>query len=146
MTGELSTLQILPSKYRLWAQACTKSGRPAATGDRRETSKTTLELLDDIEEGELDIQNIFIEPPDVNLYSDEDSGDEDGGGLVDNLSARQLQAPAQAVLANGLVLGEDDKDEEEEDGEEDFQRTTKHRSTSIPHIWTEVKHAAFTLT
>ncbi len=99
-----------------------------------------MELLDDIEEGELDIQNIFIEPPYVNLNSDEDRGDEDGGGLVNNLSARQLQAPAQAVLSNGLVLGEEDE-EEEEDGEENFQRNTKHRSISqkdsIPYNWTE---------
>ncbi len=53
-------LQILPSKYRLWAQACTKSGRPAAMGNRRKLSKSTLEVLDDIEERELDIQNIFL--------------------------------------------------------------------------------------
>lgn len=37
----------------------------------------------------------FIAPPDSAVQSDEDSGDEDGGGLADNLNARQLQAEAE---------------------------------------------------
>ena len=45
-----------------------------------------------------------MEAPDVNLDSDEDSADEDSGGLID-LTGRQLRAPAEAVLASGDRIG-----------------------------------------
>lgn len=44
--------------------------------------------------------------------SDEDSGDEDGGGLIDNLSSRQLNAVAEVVFSNNQRLGAElDEDE-----------------------------------
>lgn len=46
-----------------------------------------------------------MEAPDVNLDSDEDSADEDSGGLIDNLTGRQLRVPGDAVLASGDRIG-----------------------------------------
>ena len=54
--------------------------------------------------------DIFIEPPENALNSDEDSGDEDAGGTLDNLSGNQLRASAEAtVRAKGerIYLGDD---------------------------------------
>lgn len=42
--------------------------------------------------------DIFIEPPEANVDTDEDSADEDDGGLADNLTSRQLRAPAEIRL------------------------------------------------
>lgn len=52
-----------------------------------------------------DIAEIFIEPPDTGILTDEDSGDEDGGGLIDNLPASQLRAQAEVKLLNNDRLG-----------------------------------------
>ncbi|KAG5864564.1 hypothetical protein JTB14_028222 [Gonioctena quinquepunctata] len=46
----------------------------------------------------LDVGDIYIEPPEPAELTDEDSADEDGGGLVDNLSANQLQAAAEISI------------------------------------------------
>ncbi|KAG5865841.1 hypothetical protein JTB14_021951 [Gonioctena quinquepunctata] len=47
---------------------------------------------------ELDVGDIYIEPPEPAELTDEDSADEDGGGLVDNLSANQLRAAADISI------------------------------------------------
>nr|CAI5831567.1 unnamed protein product [Callosobruchus analis]CAI5839624.1 unnamed protein product [Callosobruchus analis] len=39
--------------------------------------------------------DIYISPPEPNVLTDEDSADEDDGGLIDNLSRRQLLADAE---------------------------------------------------
>ncbi|KAH7972000.1 hypothetical protein HPB52_004988 [Rhipicephalus sanguineus] len=44
-----------------------------------------------LEENDEDVSAIYIEPPEAAIYSDEDSADEDSGGLIDNLSSRQLR-------------------------------------------------------
>ncbi|KAF5291658.1 hypothetical protein FQA39_LY14295 [Lamprigera yunnana] len=44
---------------------------------------------------DLDVQEIYIEPPDANILTDKDSADEDDGGLVNNLSRRHLLAGAE---------------------------------------------------
>ncbi|XP_050301080.1 uncharacterized protein LOC126739435 [Anthonomus grandis grandis] len=49
--------------------------------------------------------DIYIEPPEPNVDTDEDSADEDDGRLVDNLTARQLRAPAEMRLYNHERLG-----------------------------------------
>lgn len=64
-----------------------------------------------------DVQEIFIEPPDPAVNSDEDSADEDEGGLLDNLSGRQLRAGAEVVFSNGSRIGGTADDaENNEDG------------------------------
>lgn len=50
---------------------------------------------------DLDVSQIYIEPPDPNVLTDEDSGDEDGGGLLDNLSGSQLTCKAEIILQCG---------------------------------------------
>lgn len=52
------------------------------------------------------VQDIFIEPPDSNILTDEDSGDEDEGGLIDNLPGSQLRAPAELVMINNERIGD----------------------------------------
>ncbi|KAG5872585.1 hypothetical protein JTB14_035565 [Gonioctena quinquepunctata] len=47
---------------------------------------------------DLDVGDIYIEPPEPAELMDEGSADEDGGGLVDNLSANQLRAAAEISI------------------------------------------------
>ncbi|KAK5650416.1 hypothetical protein RI129_001445 [Pyrocoelia pectoralis] len=55
-----------------------------------------------IEDDDLDPDEIFIEPPATeNVLTDEDSGDEDEGGLLDNLSRRQLTVLAKVRFVGG---------------------------------------------
>lgn len=41
------------------------------------------------------VDTVFIAPPDPDVLTDEDSGDEDEGGVLDNLNPRQLSAQAE---------------------------------------------------
>ena len=46
-----------------------------------------LRILDEDEESQVDVTDVFISPPEGNELTDEDLADEDEGGLVDNLRA-----------------------------------------------------------
>ena len=46
-----------------------------------------------------DIDRIYIEPPEATVLTDEDSADEDTGGLINNLTGRQLRAGAHDFFA-----------------------------------------------
>lgn len=59
------------------------------------------------------VDEIYIEPPESNELTDEDSADEDEGGLVDNLTARQLTARAEIVYSTNNRLGTDYNNMEE---------------------------------
>lgn len=48
--------------------------------------------------------DLFIAPPDPSTLTDEDSAGEDEGGLIDNLSGRQLMASAEIRLPNNIVV------------------------------------------
>ncbi|XP_039290714.1 uncharacterized protein LOC111044584 [Nilaparvata lugens] len=64
----------------------------------RLTDLTLQEAIDILECDDADdVQGIFIEPPAPNIDTDEDSGDEDGGGYVDNLTGRQLTSQVEVV-------------------------------------------------
>ncbi|XP_068085075.1 uncharacterized protein [Anabrus simplex] len=52
-------------------------------------------------------EDIFIEPPDGNVDTDEDSSNEDEGGMVHNLTGRRLRAAAGTRLANNERIGGD---------------------------------------
>ena len=54
--------------------------------------KEILEMLEETDEDDVDeeLDAVYIEPPDFNAGSDEDSGDE-SGGTVNNLLHRHLQ-------------------------------------------------------
>ncbi|KAJ4430683.1 hypothetical protein ANN_19274 [Periplaneta americana] len=56
------------------------------------------------------MENIFIEPLAVHIDSDEDSCDENGYGLVDNLTGSQLSSGAGIVLSINEHVGEVDYD------------------------------------
>lgn len=43
---------------------------------------------------------LYIEPPEPAIDSDQDSGDEEGGGFINNLTGRQLNAGCEVVLAS----------------------------------------------
>ena len=61
-----------------------------------------------------DVEEIFIEPPAAGEETDEDSADEDNssGGKINNLSGKQLQAGAEAVLQSGKRVGyQNDEDQ-----------------------------------
>ncbi|KAF6214897.1 hypothetical protein GE061_009642 [Apolygus lucorum] len=53
-----------------------------------------------------EVESIFITPPDVDVLADEDSADEDVGGIIDNLSRNQLNEQpniAQRFKANAVT-------------------------------------------
>ena len=56
------------------------------------------EVLNILEDEEFDTADIFLEPPEDNAHSDGDSGDEDIGGNINNLSGNQLRARASAIV------------------------------------------------
>lgn len=56
------------------------------------------------------IDHIYIEPPDNNLQS----ADVADGGLIDNLTSRQIQAAAEAVFSSGRRLGVEQWDNEDD--------------------------------
>lgn len=58
------------------------------------------EVLHELENADKEVNVLYIEPPEPNTESDEDSGDEDEGGLFDNLTGRQLRAGAEVVFTN----------------------------------------------
>ncbi|KAF2881284.1 hypothetical protein ILUMI_24884 [Ignelater luminosus] len=52
-----------------------------------------------------EMQDIFIALPATNEVTDEDSGDEDTGGFLNNLPHSQLVSEAEAVLSNNVHTG-----------------------------------------
>ncbi|XP_068083077.1 uncharacterized protein [Anabrus simplex] len=66
---------------------------------RFESGFSLAEALDIIYNDDID-GDVFIEPPIPNIDTDEDSGNEDEGGLADNLTSRQLLANAEIKLSN----------------------------------------------
>ena len=50
--------------------------------------------------------NFFIEPNDSGV-TDEDSGEEDGGGFLSNLSGKQLNAPAELFISTQKCRSEE---------------------------------------
>ena len=62
---------------------------------------TAEEVLAQIEEDEtITLAMVFIQPPSDGFDSEGDSGDEDTGGSVNNLSGKQLQANAEARIVS----------------------------------------------
>ncbi|KAG5867364.1 hypothetical protein JTB14_008416 [Gonioctena quinquepunctata] len=65
-----------------------------------------MDILEEDDNLFANVDEIFVEPPDPNVDTDEDSADEDEGGMVCNLNGRQLCAPAEIKLLNGERIGE----------------------------------------
>ena len=59
------------------------------------------DIADLIDDEAFPVSHIFIEPPEINEVSNEDSGPEDSGGTIENLSSGQLRATAELVTPFG---------------------------------------------
>ncbi|KAL4125910.1 hypothetical protein QTP88_010147 [Uroleucon formosanum] len=71
------------------------------------TLQEALDILFDADdEYQAQVREIYIEPPEANILTDEDSGDEDGAGAIDNLTGRQLLARAEIRLENNDRIGD----------------------------------------
>lgn len=81
-----------------------------------------------MDEDQCDGANIYIEPPDSHVLTDEDSGEEDGGVVIDNLSGNQLLAPC-TVTTTSFQHGRRLLNSEPDDDDEDDQRETGNRAS-----------------
>lgn len=52
------------------------------------------------------LREILREPPDSNVLTDEDSAEEDEGGMIDNLNRQQLSAHIEMKLHNTKIENE----------------------------------------
>lgn len=57
-----------------------------------------LEALQMVYADDVDVTDVYIEPPDAGELTDEDSGQEDEGGLADNLNRNQLNSNAEVYV------------------------------------------------
>ncbi|KAG5879895.1 hypothetical protein JTB14_010413 [Gonioctena quinquepunctata] len=80
------------------------------------------------------VDEIFVEPPDPNADTDEDSANENEGGMIHNLTARQLRALAEMKLCNNEGVGETSQNDEP--GTEVFDETV-----NVPSASTSEKNA-----
>ncbi|XP_068081298.1 uncharacterized protein [Anabrus simplex] len=64
------------------------------------TLSEVMDILEADDELGHQTEDIFIEPPDGNVDTDEDSANEDEGGMVHNLTGHQMRAAAEIRLAN----------------------------------------------
>lgn len=69
------------------------------------TLSEALDMVYDNDDIANQVDEIFIEPPECNVGTDEDSADEDEGGMVHNLTGRQLRAPVEIKLTDNTRMG-----------------------------------------
>ena len=85
--------------------------------------------------------NIYMQPPDNGNDTDEDSGSEDSGGNMDNLTGRQLRAGAVATIISSdhskTVIGDVESDESETE-------TSKAISSQNEYNWRSADRARTT--
>ncbi|KAK9754666.1 Transposase IS4 [Popillia japonica] len=96
------------------------------------------EALAMISDEDHEVSQIFMEPPESNVLTDEDSGDEDGG-LLDNLSGRQLRVGGEVVVKNSGEQPEEQTEESEQDGGHTKTKsdTKKSKKVSVETEWIE---------
>lgn len=86
-------------------------------------SLTVLQLADILEADDFweddPVDTVYITPPQVNDFSDEDSGEEDAAGMVDNLSKKQLEAEAEAVTVSGRRIESENIDPETDNSDDE---------------------------
>ena len=75
------------------------------------------------------VQDIYIEPPEQGFVTDEDSGEEDAGGLIDNLSGSQLRSQAELKIITTTAGNEDEMLEERE--------TEITPTVASPSVWVD---------
>ncbi|KAJ8954452.1 hypothetical protein NQ318_011128 [Aromia moschata] len=85
------------SEVELWRLVAAKRSNMVYREDFL-CSITALEIA--YADDNLEISEIYTEPPDVSCLTDEDSGDEEGEGDLDRLSGRLLHGPVEIRLRN----------------------------------------------
>ncbi|KAJ8971984.1 hypothetical protein NQ314_000442 [Rhamnusium bicolor] len=69
---------------------------------------------------DLDVDQVYIQPPEANALTDEESGDDDENECdINRLSGNKLSARAEIVLSNSERIGAEDDDGERIGGEDD---------------------------
>ncbi|XP_046401626.1 piggyBac transposable element-derived protein 3-like [Ischnura elegans] len=92
---------------------------------------TLQEVLSALEDDQDDVLGIYIEPPESNVLSDEDSAEEDGGGFIDNLSGRQLRAGAEILVSTQRGECESDGLETSDKRSKDYAALQNFRNLNI---------------
>lgn len=70
------------------------------------TLQEALDMAYDESENGTYVDAIYMVPPDPSVLTDEDFADEDDGGVIDNLSRRQLSSQAEIILSNNERIDE----------------------------------------
>ncbi|KAJ8944395.1 hypothetical protein NQ314_009485 [Rhamnusium bicolor] len=71
---------------------------------------TLQEALEIAYADDLDVDQVYIQPPEANVLTDEESGDDENECDINRLSGRQLSARAEIVLSNSERTGAEDDD------------------------------------
>ncbi|XP_072401576.1 uncharacterized protein [Diabrotica undecimpunctata] len=95
------------------------------------------EALNMVYEDDVKVRNIYVEPPNIGDLTDEDSGEEDGGGFIDNLSRKQLEANVE-VQMYGEEADKEDGDIEE-DAVQAMDISQESSGSFIPQTTSQVK-------
>ncbi|KAF2882473.1 hypothetical protein ILUMI_23698, partial [Ignelater luminosus] len=104
------TKELDRSAFQVWTAMCRRRPQDVENNQTKRLSKNEAEIIikKDItlhealammEEKHLNVSRIYTEPPDSNVLTDENSGEEDNGGFIDNLSGHRLRAGAEVVLS-----------------------------------------------
>lgn len=95
---------------------------------------TLQEAIDIVEKDTIsDVKGIYIEPPDINVNSDEDSAEEDEGGLVDNLNKRQLKSQAEIIISDDIRIDDFETYEKSKSDHSDRERK-KQSKKKVKHF------------
>lgn len=70
---------------------------------------------------DLDVDAIYTEPPEVNVLTDEESGDEDAEGDLNHLPPRQLLAGAEILLRDNSRVDQSNEPNATSSGDRTFQ-------------------------
>ncbi|GBP22951.1 hypothetical protein EVAR_95351_1 [Eumeta japonica] len=92
MRNEFVLMRILilaTISHKFSSRSVTRANGGQAVNQNFRQSKPLSILKED---DDVEPQQVFIEPPDLAVLSDEDSADEDQGGFINNLTGRQLGA------------------------------------------------------
>ena len=103
------------------------------------------EILDILEK-EDSHADVYIEPNDPGLLTDEESADEDDSGLIDNLSGRQLAGHAEAIFPNGNRITEHNNEANFSSHTSNYKTPKWVRGTSlrtVDRIFPEANYAKY---
>ncbi|GBM31396.1 hypothetical protein AVEN_99612-1 [Araneus ventricosus] len=100
---------------------------------RKLALEEALLLFDELN-SDSDLEDIYIEPPDAAVVSDEDSAEEDEGGLTDNLSGHQLRVNVKISRKKTRR-----KDYSDLDPEDEVSKTLLRNKKNQEDLYKEIK-------